>query len=167
VKTIDIVRIGTVLSANWVISLEVSPQVGDASIGGEIVKRLAMATIAVTAFAMLGFSAEAGAATANPYVTRGHVTQVPPGKSKSYNFCANDGIGCPYTTWTLGKKHTVTDGFGDQGTYTKKGKTYVFTLGSCVFDGIKTKTGFNSASNPGNYECGDGAFTNTWWATKA
>jgi hypothetical protein len=130
-------------------------------------KRLALPTIAVIAFATLGFTAEAGAATASPYATRGQVTHVASGKSKSYNFCANDGFGCPYTTWTLAKKHTVTDGFGNSGTYTKHGKTYVFTIDGCIFDGTKTKTGFNSASSPGNYECGGGTSTNTWWAIKA
>ena len=74
---------------------------------------------------MVGVPA-AQAASSIPYGTSGSSQAVRPKATHSYNFCIPGS--CPYTTWTLGKHKTFTDGFGNTGTYTKDGKSYVFTI---------------------------------------
>jgi hypothetical protein len=131
------------------------------------VRRL-LASVAVCG--ALGLVPAAAQAQGGPYTSAGSASGgVALAKGKTYNFCTAL-LGCPLTTWTM-KMKKITDGVGDVGPLAKSGKDITVELedgpGSgitCVFSGVKTKTGFNSEAAPGKYTCN--GFEESWWAVK-
>jgi hypothetical protein len=66
------------------------------------------------------------------------------------------------TTWTVNANGTVSDNFGNQGTWSSVRRSVEFQLDGCTFVGILHPLAINTKMAPGTYNCMGNRFT--WWA---